>query len=228
METTSSPNYTCPCNTKFSVTGTINHNLDDKQKKLIDMILQNEGGYAWLKGDSGGETYRGIARRYHKDWEGWGVVDRIKRERGVSKLPNNMDIPEINHLVYDFYYNTYYVPMAIDSYEDITMAALVFHRGIGMGSSNMGKLVVRAINRVTKKGLNEPESRKKPTTEEFAIINGDMKSQITEAFVMVAKERYKEIDDKKKAKNPNYPGYYNGWCNSIQKDIDYVKKNFKA
>ena len=34
-------------------------------------VLQNEGGYASIDGD----TYRGIARRFFPGWPGWAVID---------------------------------------------------------------------------------------------------------------------------------------------------------
>ncbi len=37
-------------------------------------VLHNEGGYTLIDGD----TYRGIARRFFPDWEGWKIIDRLK------------------------------------------------------------------------------------------------------------------------------------------------------
>lgn len=37
-----------------------------------------EGGWCNVQGDSGGETYAGIARRYWPDWPGWKLIDREK------------------------------------------------------------------------------------------------------------------------------------------------------
>ena len=38
-----------------------------------------EGGYSNNPKDKGGETYRGIARKYWPDWAGWIIVDEYKR-----------------------------------------------------------------------------------------------------------------------------------------------------
>lgn len=38
----------------------------------------NEGGYANNPADSGGETYKGIARKFHPRWPGWRHVDSVK------------------------------------------------------------------------------------------------------------------------------------------------------
>ena len=201
-------------------------NFTDKQEKLLYMIYKNEGGYTYLPGDSGQETYRGIARAYHPDWSGWKTIDKLKAEKNVSQLERGTDIPELQNEVYQFYYDTYYKPMHIDDYKDVIMAGLVLHRGVGMGSGNMGKLVTRAVNKTFGKGYSEPGGAKCPTNTVFADVNGDRSADVTENFVKVAMERYLEIDNAKKKKDPNYPGYYKGWCNSIYKDIAYLKANF--
>lgn len=44
-----------------------------------------EGGYANDSADEGGETYRGIARKFHPEWTGWRYVDSIKS--GLAACP---------------------------------------------------------------------------------------------------------------------------------------------
>lgn len=41
--------------------------------------MGNEGGYANNPADSGGETYKGIARKFWSSWAGWKMVDDLKR-----------------------------------------------------------------------------------------------------------------------------------------------------
>lgn len=49
------------------------------------MIQDHEGGYANITNDFGGETYRGISRKYADDWHGWSHVDQYKRINGTPK-----------------------------------------------------------------------------------------------------------------------------------------------
>jgi lysozyme family protein len=63
-------------------------------------IRPNEGGYVNNPNDKGGETYAGIARNFHPNWEGWTVIDFEKRTRG---LKFNQLIPDIDYMVEDFY-----------------------------------------------------------------------------------------------------------------------------
>lgn len=37
-----------------------------------------EGGYSKVGTDKGGETYKGISRRWHPNWEGWALIDQHK------------------------------------------------------------------------------------------------------------------------------------------------------
>ena len=43
-----------------------------------------EGGWCNVPGDSGGETYAGIARRYWPDWPGWKLIDGEKAHSSFS------------------------------------------------------------------------------------------------------------------------------------------------
>ena len=52
--------------------------------EALNSVMGSEGGYADLKGDKGGETYKGIARNFHQDWQGWDIVDEYK-----NKFPNS-------------------------------------------------------------------------------------------------------------------------------------------
>jgi len=51
-----------------------------------------EGGYANVVNDLGEETYRGISRKFCKDWHGWSHIDKYKLACGT---------PEQNYFFYD-------------------------------------------------------------------------------------------------------------------------------
>ena len=43
-----------------------------------------EGGYVNDKDDAGGETYRGISRKYNPTWQGWTMIDSYKKHYTVG------------------------------------------------------------------------------------------------------------------------------------------------
>jgi hypothetical protein len=47
-------------------------------KEAYKATCKFEGGYANDKNDTGGETYKGIARNYWPKWAGWKTVDASK------------------------------------------------------------------------------------------------------------------------------------------------------
>ncbi len=58
-----------------------------------------EGGWNHVKGDNGGETYKGIARKFYPDWAGWAIIDSHK------PLKHNTIIKDerLDNLVDEFY-----------------------------------------------------------------------------------------------------------------------------
>jgi len=69
---------------------------------VLPFTRREEGGYnKGITGDSGGETYRGIARNYNPNWEGWKVID------GIKPLKYNQVIQSLEPMVNDFYWNLF-------------------------------------------------------------------------------------------------------------------------
>jgi lysozyme family protein len=66
-----------------------------------------EGGYANVANDLGEETYRGISRKFCKDWHGWAHIDNYKLKCGT---------PEQNHYfndLTDWHVNEFYLDIWI-------------------------------------------------------------------------------------------------------------------
>ena len=49
-------------------------------KEAFELTLAHEGGYVKDPDDRGGETYKGIARRYNPGWSGWARIDKAKKQ----------------------------------------------------------------------------------------------------------------------------------------------------
>ncbi len=49
---------------------------------ILSKTLAHEGTYSNRKNDRGGETYKGISRRYHPKWPGWKIIDDAKHRIG--------------------------------------------------------------------------------------------------------------------------------------------------
>lgn len=70
-------------------------------RKAYNHVRKWEGNYSNLEFDKGGETYGGIARNFNKQWNGWYVIDKHKKDCTVYW---NKHIPEVEEWVLDYYY----------------------------------------------------------------------------------------------------------------------------
>jgi len=75
---------------------------------LFDGVIKHEGYYANVEGDRGGETYMGVARNLHPNWDGWQLIDEYKQAFGEIKRNTKLDILGLTELVKDFYKHNFY------------------------------------------------------------------------------------------------------------------------
>ena len=48
--------------------------------KSYEITCKHEGGYSFDPDDAGGETYKGISRRFNPQWSGWKIIDYSDKE----------------------------------------------------------------------------------------------------------------------------------------------------
>ncbi|BDD04443.1 glycoside hydrolase family 108 protein [Aureibacter tunicatorum] len=108
---------------------------------ILSKTLAHEGGYANVKGDRGGETYKGIARKFHPNWKGWEIVDQNK----PLNWNEFIDCDMLEKHIEDFYFENFWKRIQLDKVEDLQLAAMIFDIYMNSGSSG-AKLVQRACN----------------------------------------------------------------------------------
>ena len=101
-------------------------NFGDAFKKLSI----KEGGYVNDKDDAGGETYRGISRKYNPTWQGWNMIDQYKKHYTVgskefkSKLDNDI---QLQKLVWSKYKIGYWDVFELDDFNSQRVAEQLFY-----------------------------------------------------------------------------------------------------
>ena len=91
--------------------------------------LEFEGGYSVDPRDPGGETYRGISRRFNHGWLGWRIIDLAKAQPG---FPESLGAKaELDGLLTHYYYDRYWKPMLLDLVEAPGVAEELFDIGAG-------------------------------------------------------------------------------------------------
>jgi len=100
-----------------------------------------EGGYSNLKADRGGETYKGISRRFHPSWKGWPIVERLREDR--IRLAQDQDL---QRLVRDFYKTKFWDVMDCDSISSQRVAEELFDTGVNMNHYKAVIFLQTALN----------------------------------------------------------------------------------
>jgi len=117
---------------------------------------QNEGGYHNGSGDnsndSGGETFKGIARNRHPNWPGWKLVDQLKHHVGFPNVALNSK--EIQRMVHSFYKEVFWDINNLDRVNSQAIANEMFDTGVNMGVSVAAKFLQQSINYLNRGGKN--------------------------------------------------------------------------
>lgn len=107
-------------------------------------LIKHEGGYANDPIDRGGETYRGISRKWHPDWNGWEVIDAKKKERN---FPQNLDNDDkLQERIKRFYKVNYWDSFSGDSIDDVEIAFEIFEFGVHVGVRRSVERLQRSLN----------------------------------------------------------------------------------
>lgn len=118
-------------------------------KSALDKVLVKEGGYVNDPDDAGGETYRGVSRRFWKNWEGWKIIDDYKENNKVSNkeftniLNRNV---KLQKEVYSFYKSNFWDCFELDDVPNQRVAEMMFDTAINQGAAAAIKFAERTLN----------------------------------------------------------------------------------
>lgn len=128
--------------------------------KAFSLTMGHEGGYANNPLDTGGETYKGIARKHNPNWKGWIIIDQIKHNYGnTASLINKyaaLDI-SLQNLVKSLYKSNYWDTVNLDKVNNQDIANTIFDVSVNMGYSVAARFLQEALNLCNKNGLSYPD-----------------------------------------------------------------------
>jgi lysozyme family protein len=165
-------------------------------QKIVQQTLLHEGGYCNDTHDQGGETYKGISRKYYPDWVGWSFIDHQKILRN---FPGNLEtVVNLERWVLDFYHAGFWEPIQGATIKEETVAASIFDFAVNAGVStalllasiSAGMPATKIADTVLINALNEQEPKQFLTTYCLAKII-----------------RYQHIT----AKSPDNRRFFYGW-----------------
>lgn len=116
--------------------------------QAFQLTLGHEGGYVFDPDDAGGETYKGVARRFHPGWGGWTIIEQVKQQaNGRRQLNKKLGENEaLQQQIHAFYKQHYWDRFQGDAIAAQDLAEELFDTGVNMG-------VHRAV-RFLQEGLN--------------------------------------------------------------------------
>lgn len=122
-------------------------------------IMRAEGTYSNHPDDRGGETYKGIARNFHKEWKGWKTIDIYKKkfpDRFASKLDK---VDELQDAVKTFYKVNFWNILELDKCGSQKIANELFDDSVNCGIVSALKKFQRAagipVNGTLSTGVRE-------------------------------------------------------------------------
>ena len=123
--------------------------------EAYQITKKHEGGYANDKDDVGGETYKGVSRRYHPSWSGWKIIDGYKNKPNF--LNNIYNDESLEELVLRFYKEKFWDVNLLDEVSSQNIANEMFDTGVNMGVGRAAKFLQRALNALNKGGRLYPD-----------------------------------------------------------------------
>lgn len=113
-------------------------------KLAYKKLLPIEGGYVNNQNDRGKETYKGISRKWHPTWDGWAIVDALRREPGFPK--NLANHPGLQELVVAFYKMVFWDKFMGDKILVQAIADEIFDTAVNMDVDVAVKFLQSALN----------------------------------------------------------------------------------
>ncbi len=103
-----------------------------------------EGGYANHPSDTGGETWRGIARKKNPKWPGWIIVDSLRAKPGFPQsLAKSEDLQK--HVL-AIYKRQYWDVMNLDLLNNQQVATELYDTGVNAGPGVAAVFFQRVLN----------------------------------------------------------------------------------
>jgi lysozyme family protein len=166
-----------------------------------EKVLAHEGGYVNDAEDPGGETYKGVARKIFPKWDGWQIVDMLKRQ---SSFPANLDNDiDLQSKIKSFYEANFWDKVKGDSINDQIVANSIFDFAVNAGVGTSASLAQMVVGAKADGVIGE---------KSIAAINAFNSEHFLAAFTVAKIARYIHIVKKR----PTSRKYFYGWvCRAL-------------
>lgn len=166
--------------------------------------MQAEGGYVNDPQDPGGETYKGIARKFNSKWDGWTLIDRAKQEKNFpASLDGDVSLQD---KIKAFYETNYWDRIRGDEIGNQHIAESIFDFAVNAGPVTSAKLAQSTVG-VTPDGIIGPDTLAKINADEPRAFLANFALQKIARYVSICENR----DESKK--------YFYGWVKRTLEEV---------
>ena len=115
-------------------------------EKAYEKLALKEGGYVNDPDDCGGETYRGISRKYNTFWKGWDMIDSYKKYYTGRVFIGKLDTDtQLQRLVKEQYKRGYWDVFNLDNIPSDSVAYQMFDTNVNCGKSTAIKIAQNVV-----------------------------------------------------------------------------------
>lgn len=126
-----------------------------KFMEAYGITLIHEGNYSNDSIDVGGETFKGISRKYYPSWSGWEIIGGAKK---LASFPACIiNDRKLNTLVKSFYKANYWDRFWGDEISNQEIANELFDTAVNMGVSRAVKFLQAGLNLLNRNQQNYPD-----------------------------------------------------------------------
>ena len=117
-----------------------------------NITLGHEGGYSHDPVDAGGETYKGVTRRFEKNWTGWIIIDGYRNDPNFPKCLDSDE--ELQEKVKEVYKKNYWDAFWGDRIFNQFITNEMFDTGVNMGTGRAIKFLQKSLNLLNRNQKN--------------------------------------------------------------------------
>lgn len=185
--------------------------------RAYEITSKHEGYYAFVAGDKGGETYRGISRYHHPNWIGWPLVDKYKAKHGPLKNNTYIPVPALDDMVKQFYLHNFWKHYNVDKIVSVHLANLVYDSCVLSGATGI-RLLQEASNEIS--GYPALKVDGVMGNHTLGLINSQPAAQLHDTMKRLRIEYLQ-----RRAQQPGQSKFWVGWLKRAESFTDMTKKS---
>lgn len=172
----------------------------------------HEGGYSNHPSDRGGETYRGISRRYWPGWEGWKIIDRQKQ---IPGFPGNLEsLSGLSEMVAHFFKDNFWNELSLGKLNSQALAEELYDTAVNLSAGRAAIFFQKALNLTNRCGTDYPDLKEDgiigPVTINTANRHKQIENVIKTVNILQGAHYIRQCE-----LLPSQEEFFNGWLERV-------------